>query len=73
MRFLDKRWLPLIGPILLLALWQLMISAHWVKAVLLPPPARTPLGEEEATGDDAAAAVVDRQLREIELLETSRS
>ena len=41
MRFLDKRWLPLIGPILLLALWQLMISAHWVKAVLLPPPGET--------------------------------
>ena len=37
----DRRWLPLIGPLLLLALWQLAISAHWVKPVLLPPPAET--------------------------------
>ena len=36
-----RRWLPLMGPLLLLGLWQLMISAHWVKAVLLPPPMDT--------------------------------
>lgn len=36
-----KRALPLIGPLLLLALWQLMLSAHWVKPVLLPPPGET--------------------------------
>jgi len=41
MRYLDRRWLPLIGPLLLIAFWQLMISAHWVKPVLLPPPAET--------------------------------
>ncbi len=40
-RYLDKRWLPLIGPVLLIAFWQLMISAHWVKPVLLPPPGAT--------------------------------
>jgi len=40
-RLLDKRLLPLLGPLLLLALWQLMISAHWVKPVLLPPPVET--------------------------------
>ena len=40
-KLLDKRLLPLIGPLLLLALWQLMISAHWVKPVLLPPPGET--------------------------------
>jgi len=40
-RFFDRRWLPLLGPLLLLALWQLVISAHWVKAVLLPPPMDT--------------------------------
>jgi ABC-type nitrate/sulfonate/bicarbonate transport system permease component len=40
-RIFHKRWLPIIGPLLLLALWQLMISAHWVKAVLLPPPVDT--------------------------------
>jgi NitT/TauT family transport system permease protein len=39
--FADRRWLPLIGPLLLLALWQLAISAHWVKPVLLPPPGET--------------------------------
>lgn len=32
---------PLIGPLLLLAFWQLMISAQWVKPVLLPPPVDT--------------------------------
>lgn len=37
----NRRWLPLLGPLLLLALWQLAISAHWVKAVLLPPPMDT--------------------------------
>jgi NitT/TauT family transport system permease protein len=36
-----RRWLPLIGPLLLLALWQLMISAQWVKPVLVPPPGET--------------------------------
>ena len=38
---LTRRALPLLGPLLLLALWQLAISAQWVKAVLLPPPADT--------------------------------
>ena len=38
---MNRRWLPLLGPVLLFALWQLMISAHWVKPVLLPPPAQT--------------------------------
>ncbi len=37
-----RRWLlPALGPLLLLALWQLTLSAHWVKAVLLPPPIDT--------------------------------
>lgn len=40
-RLLDRRLLPVIGPLLLLALWQLMISAQWVKPVLLPPPGDT--------------------------------
>lgn len=40
-RLLDRRLLPLIGPLLLLALWQLMLSAQWVKPVLLPPPGET--------------------------------
>ena len=35
MRYLDRRWLPLIGPLLLIGFWQLMISAHWVKPVSL--------------------------------------
>ncbi|MDF1482525.1 ABC transporter permease [Extensimonas sp. H3M7-6] len=39
--FYNRRWLPLVGPLLLLALWQLMISAQWVKPVLLPPPGET--------------------------------
>jgi ABC-type nitrate/sulfonate/bicarbonate transport system permease component len=40
-KLIDRRWLPLLGPLLLLAFWQLMISAHWVKPVLLPPPSDT--------------------------------
>ena len=51
-RLLDRRFLPLLGPLLLLALWQLMISAQWVKPVLLPPPGATlaHLGEVVASG-----------------------
>ncbi len=41
MKFLDRRWLPLIGPLLLFAFWQLMLSAQWVKPVLLPAPGAT--------------------------------
>lgn len=37
----PRRFLPLLGPLLLLALWQLAISAQWVKPVLLPPPGDT--------------------------------
>lgn len=40
-RWLDKRYLPIIGPLLLFALWELTISAQWVKPVLLPPPGET--------------------------------
>ena len=40
-KLFDKRALPLIGPLLLFALWQLAISAQWVKPVLLPPPGET--------------------------------
>lgn len=37
----NRRWLPLVGPLLLFAVWQLIISAQWVKPVLLPPPGET--------------------------------
>jgi NitT/TauT family transport system permease protein len=62
-QLLHRRWLPLIGPLLLLALWQLMISAHWVKPVLLPPPAETlaHLGSVFASGSiwpDLASTLV---------------
>lgn len=40
-RLFDTRLLPLLGPLLLFGLWQLVISAQWVKPVLLPPPGRT--------------------------------
>lgn len=40
-RLFDRRLLPLLGPVLLFALWQLVISAQWVKPVLLPPPGDT--------------------------------
>lgn len=35
------RWLPLIGPLLLFGLWEVVISAKWIKPVLLPPPGET--------------------------------
>lgn len=38
---LVARLLPLAGPALLLGLWQLSVSAHWVNPVLLPTPAST--------------------------------
>jgi len=37
----PRRLLPVLGPLLLLALWQLAISAQWVKPVLLPAPSET--------------------------------
>ena len=40
-RLFDARLLPFIGPLLLFGAWQLVISAQWVKPVLLPPPAET--------------------------------
>ena len=36
-----RRLLPVLGPLLLFAVWQLVISAEWVKPVLLPPPGDT--------------------------------
>jgi NitT/TauT family transport system permease protein len=52
-KLFDRRLLPLVGPLLLIALWQLMISAHWVKPVLLPPPGETlaHLGNSVVSGD----------------------
>src|SRR5690606_5006563 len=40
-RLFDPRLLPLLGPVLLFALWELVIAAQWVKPVLLPPPGET--------------------------------
>ncbi|WP_369973843.1 ABC transporter permease [Pelomonas sp. KK5] len=37
----KRRLLPIIGPLLLLAFWQLALSAQWIKPVLLPPPGET--------------------------------
>jgi len=40
-RLFDARLLPLVGPLLLFGLWELVIAAQWVKPVLLPPPGET--------------------------------
>lgn len=40
-RLMDRRVLPLLGPLLMFALWQLVISAQWIRPVLLPPPGET--------------------------------
>ena len=36
-----QKFLPLIGPIALFLLWELILSAKWVKPILLPPPGAT--------------------------------
>jgi NitT/TauT family transport system permease protein len=36
-----QRLLPLTGPMVLLLLWQVAVSAHWVNPVLLPSPGAT--------------------------------
>jgi NitT/TauT family transport system permease protein len=36
-----QAFLPIVGPIALLLLWELAIAAKWVKPVLLPPPGDT--------------------------------
>ena len=33
--------LPLIGPIALFLLWEIVLDSKWVKPVLLPPPGET--------------------------------
>jgi NitT/TauT family transport system permease protein len=40
-RLFDARLLPLVGPLLLFGLWELVIAAQWIKPVLLPPPGET--------------------------------
>ena len=32
------RWLPLVGPLALLLVWDLVVRAGWIKAILLPTP-----------------------------------
>ena len=36
-----QAFLPIVGPILLFMVWELAITAKWVKPVLLPPPGET--------------------------------
>ena len=52
----SGRLLPFIGPLLLIAAWQLMISAQWVKPVLLPPPGATLLHLGRSIADGAIFA-----------------
>ena len=35
------RLLPIVGPIALFAVWDLVVRAGWIKAILLPPPEAT--------------------------------
>lgn len=42
----PKRWdwgraLPLVGPVLLILIWDLVVRVGWIKAILLPPPTDT--------------------------------
>jgi ABC-type nitrate/sulfonate/bicarbonate transport system permease component len=40
-RLFDARLLPLVGPLLLFGVWELVIAAQWIKPILLPPPGET--------------------------------
>ncbi len=35
------RFLPVIGPLVLFLIWDLVVRAGWIKAILLPPPSAT--------------------------------
>ncbi|ALU88447.1 ABC-type transporter permease [Herbaspirillum rubrisubalbicans M1] len=35
------RLLPIVGPIVLFVIWDLVVRAGWIKAILLPPPEAT--------------------------------
>lgn len=35
------RLLPLVGPVVLFVVWDLVVRAGWIKAILLPPPQAT--------------------------------
>ena len=35
------RALPLVGPVILVIIWDLVVRIGWIKAILLPPPADT--------------------------------
>ncbi|MFJ3056924.1 ABC transporter permease [Herbaspirillum sp. NPDC087042] len=40
-RAMLGRLLPLIGPVALFVVWDLVVRAGWIKAILLPPPEAT--------------------------------
>jgi len=54
-RLFDPRLLPLVGPLLLFGVWELVITMKLIRPVLLPPPAETlaHLWEVTVTGDIA--------------------
>lgn len=39
--FAWGRWLPVVGPLLLFVIWDIVVRVGWVKVVLLPTPAST--------------------------------
>ena len=40
-KFAWNRLLPFIGPIALFIVWDIVVRAGWIKAILLPPPFAT--------------------------------
>ena len=36
-----NRWLPVIGPVVLFIIWDIVVRAGLIKAILLPPPLAT--------------------------------
>lgn len=54
-RLFDRRLLPLVGPLLLFGVWELVITMKLIRPVLLPPPAETlaHLWQVTVTGDIA--------------------
>lgn len=47
------RALPLAGPLALLVIWDLVVRAGWIKAILLPPPSATLLTLINGMASDA--------------------
>ena len=70
------RWLSLISPIVLLALWELAVALGWLNRVFYPPPSEVfvtlahletsgDLGRDVGEGDQHEPAEVQEGMRDL--------